>query len=82
MSRAKFAGFPPDGMKFLRDLAKNNDRDWFQPRKETFDAQVKAPMIELLEVINAELKKFAPDYVCDPPKAMLISSQFQLKRCL
>ena len=70
MRRAKFAGFPAGGMKFLRDLAKNNDRDWFQARKDTFDAQVKAPMIELLEGINAELKKFAPDYVCDPPKAI------------
>ncbi len=27
-------------------------------------------MIELLEAINEELKKFAPDYVCDPPKAI------------
>ncbi len=70
MNRAKFAGFPPAGMKFLRDLAKNNDRDWFQSRKETFDTEVKAPMIELLEAINGELKKFAPDFVCDPPKAI------------
>jgi len=70
MSRAKFGGFPAAGMKFLRDLAKNNDRDWFQPRKDTFDEQVKAPMIELLEGINVELKKFAPDFVCDPPKAI------------
>ena len=70
MSRAKFGGFPPAGMKFLRDLAKNNDRDWFQPRKETFELQVKAPMIELLEAINVELKEFAPDYVCDPAKAV------------
>ncbi|MEO8025250.1 MAG: DUF2461 domain-containing protein [Bryobacteraceae bacterium] len=70
MGRATFRGFPPAGIKFLKDLAKNNDRDWFQARKEIYDSQVKAPMIELLEAINVELKKFAPDYVCDPAKAI------------
>ena len=28
-----FPGFPAEGLEFLRKLAKNNKREWFQPRK-------------------------------------------------
>ncbi len=65
-----FPGFSPAAIQFLRDLKKNNDRDWFQPRKEIFDAELKAPMIDLIEDINGELLKFAPNHVNDPKKAM------------
>lgn len=65
-----FRGFPPEALKFFRDLKRNNNRDWFQPRKEIFDTKVKAPMIELVEAINAEFEKFAPQYVTDPRKAV------------
>ncbi|HEY4360198.1 MAG TPA: DUF2461 domain-containing protein [Bryobacteraceae bacterium] len=65
-----FPGFPPEALKFLRALERHNDREWFQPRKETFEAKLKAPMIELTEAINAELLKFAPDHINDPKKAI------------
>jgi uncharacterized protein (TIGR02453 family) len=65
-----FSGFPSDALTFLRGLARNNDRDWFQPRKEIFETQVKAPMIELVGAVNAELAKFAPEYITDPKKAI------------
>ncbi len=66
-----FPGFPTDALKFFRDLAKNNTRDWFQPRKEIFEAQVKEPMLGAGgESINAEFAKFAPEYICDPKKAV------------
>jgi uncharacterized protein (TIGR02453 family) len=62
--------FPPEALTFLRGLARNNDRDWFQPRKETFDTKLKAPMLELIEAINGELMDFAPEHVTDPKKAL------------
>jgi uncharacterized protein (TIGR02453 family) len=65
-----FPGFPPDARKFFKALKRNNDRDWFQPRKETFDSKIKAPMYELVTAINAELHKFAPEYINDPKKAV------------
>jgi uncharacterized protein (TIGR02453 family) len=65
-----FPGFPAEGLAFLRSLARNNDRDWFQPRKEIFETKLKAPMAELVETINAELLKFAPDHITDPKKAI------------
>jgi uncharacterized protein (TIGR02453 family) len=65
-----FSGFPPEALKFLRGLARNNRREWFQPRKEIFETQVKVPMLELVEAVNAELLHFAPDHITDPKKAV------------
>src|SRR4029077_10144611 len=48
-----FAGFPPEGIQFMADLAANNDRTWFQPRKGEYERLVKEPM-ELLMVALAE----------------------------
>ena len=65
-----FPGFPPEALTFFRSLARNNNREWFQPRKELFENRVKAPMIALVEAINAELGKFAPEYIADSKKAV------------
>ncbi len=65
-----FPGFPPEALKFLRGLKRNNKREWFQARKEIFDTKVRAPMEQLVEAINAELLKFAPEHITDPKKAI------------
>ena len=66
----RFPGFPPEGMQFFRALARNNNRDWFQPRKAVFEEKVKRPMQELVEALNGAMKSFAPEYVTDPAKAI------------
>jgi uncharacterized protein (TIGR02453 family) len=65
-----FPGFTPQALAFLRSLKRNNRREWFQPRKEIFETQLKAPMVQLVEAINAELLDFAPDHITDPKKAV------------
>jgi uncharacterized protein (TIGR02453 family) len=65
-----FAGFPEQGMQFFRSLARNNRREWFQPRKPIYDEQVKAPMAELVGALSAEMMRFAPEHVADPAKAI------------
>lgn len=65
-----FPGFPPEAITFFRGLARNNNREWFQPRKELFETRVKAPMITLVEALNEEFAKFAPEYINDPKKAV------------
>jgi uncharacterized protein (TIGR02453 family) len=62
--------FPPEAIKFLKGLEKNNTRDWFQPRKEIFETKLKQPMLEFVEEINAELLKFAPEHITEPKKAV------------
>jgi len=65
-----FPGFPPEGLQFFRSLARNNRREWFQPRKHIYDDRVKAPMTELVTALAAEMMRFAPDYVPEPAKAI------------
>jgi uncharacterized protein (TIGR02453 family) len=65
-----FPGFPKEGMTFLRSLRKNNDREWFTPRKAIFEETVKKPMIDLVGALHREMLRFAPDYVGDPAKCV------------
>jgi uncharacterized protein (TIGR02453 family) len=66
-----FSGFSPAALTFLRSLARNNRRDWFQPRKPQYEELLKQPMVQLIEAINYELAEFAPHYVTPPQKAMM-----------
>jgi uncharacterized protein (TIGR02453 family) len=68
--KSTFPGFPKEGMAFLRALKKNNDREWFAPRKSTYEEKVKQPMIELVSAIHREMLRFAPDYVSEPSKCV------------
>jgi uncharacterized protein (TIGR02453 family) len=66
----KFTGFPPQALSFFRQLARNNRRDWFQPRKGLYDEHVRGPMLELVELINDDLRGFAADHVTEPARAV------------
>jgi uncharacterized protein (TIGR02453 family) len=68
--KGSFPGFPKEGMAFLRALKKHNDREWFTPRKSTFEATVRQPMIELVSAIHREMLRFAPQYVGEPAKCV------------
>ncbi|MFL5679294.1 MAG: DUF2461 domain-containing protein [Chloroflexota bacterium] len=48
-----FTGFTADAIEFMADLAANNDRAWFQPRKADYERLLKEPM-EALCVALAE----------------------------
>jgi len=65
-----FPGFSSEAMQFFRGLARNNRREWFQPRKPLFEEHVKNPMRGFVEALNGAMKKFAPEYVTDPDKAI------------
>ena len=63
--------FTPETFKFLRGLARNNDRDWFEPRREIYERALRAPMLALVEEINASFESFAPEHVRPPNKIMM-----------
>lgn len=56
-----FAGFPPDALRFLRELAANNERDWFEANRTRYEGAVRAPMRALVEEMDARLATFAPE---------------------
>jgi uncharacterized protein (TIGR02453 family) len=63
--------FSPAALKFLKGLARNNDRDWFEARRHIFESELKAPMLELIDQINHSLLPFAPDHVRPANKIMM-----------
>jgi uncharacterized protein (TIGR02453 family) len=63
--------FTPEALKFLRGLARHNDRAWFDPRKPVFDRELKAPILALIEEVNHAMAGFAPQHVRPPHKAMM-----------
>ncbi len=52
--------FTPEFSKFLRGLAKNNDRDWFNARKETYESVVKSPFEEFVTEVIERVHKIEP----------------------
>src|SRR6266852_5328918 len=65
-----FPGFSPEALTFLRALKRNNRREWFQPRKEKYETLIKLPMMELVNSLNGEFARFAPDYITPPEKVV------------
>jgi uncharacterized protein (TIGR02453 family) len=63
--------FTPESLKFLRGLARNNDRVWFEARREVYEQAAKAPMLALIAEINHAMEGFAPEHLRPPHKAMM-----------
>ena len=52
-----FDGFSPQTTKFLKQLSRNNNRDWFNDRKSRYEEHVLFPALELVADIEAPLRK-------------------------
>jgi uncharacterized protein (TIGR02453 family) len=62
--------FRPEALAFLRNLAKHNDRAWFQPRKAQFEAELKEPMLAIVRKITDAMVDFAPNHVRPAEKSL------------
>jgi len=65
----KFTGFSRDAMQFLVDLALNNDRSWFQPRKAEYERLLKEPLEALCADLAVEFEKRDIPLRADPKKS-------------
>ena len=65
-----FPGFPPEARKFLKQLKRNNNREWFMSRKSVYEERVKAPMTDLVLALGEAMRGFAPELAADPKKAI------------
>lgn len=63
--------FSNEGLKFLRGLKRNNDREWFDARKSVYEKELKAPMLAVVAAVNDAMVEFAPENVRPPQKAMM-----------
>src|SRR6266571_660344 len=58
--------FSPKFFKFLRDLARNNNREWFQKNKPRYERFVFIPSLRFIKDAKVELKAVSPYLVADP----------------
>ena len=60
----------PEGLAFLRNLARHNDREWFTPRKAVFEAELKEPMLAIIRKVTDAMATFAPSFVRPAEKCL------------
>ena len=65
-----FAGFPTEGITFLKKLKKNNNREWFNAHKSDYEDFVKFPMQSLITSMREPFSEFAPEIDADPKRSM------------
>jgi uncharacterized protein (TIGR02453 family) len=63
--------FAPEGLRFLRGLARNNNRDWFNERKSVYEAELKRPMLAVIDAVTGAMMDFAPGHVRAPESIMM-----------
>jgi uncharacterized protein (TIGR02453 family) len=64
-----FRGFSPEALKFLRDLAKHNDRAWFTPRKEIYQTELLVPLQALVADATTALYRAKVPLGGDPKRS-------------
>ena len=60
-----FSGFPKEGLEFLEDLALNNNREWFQPRKGDFQDYVLEPAQDFVFALGERLRTISEGITYD-----------------
>ncbi len=64
-----FQGFRPEALDFLVELALNNDRSWFGPRKAAYEALLKRPLEQLCTAVNLEFLARGLPLAADPARS-------------
>lgn len=69
-SARTFRGFTPEAIQFMADLAVNNDRAWFQPRKADYERLVRDPFERLVEGLAARFADRHLPLEADPRRSI------------
>ncbi|MFN8589674.1 MAG: DUF2461 domain-containing protein [Candidatus Eisenbacteria bacterium] len=62
--------FDAPSLKFLRGIARHNDRTWFEAHRAEYEEHVKTPMAELVAEMDLRLARFAPEIEGDPKRSV------------
>jgi uncharacterized protein (TIGR02453 family) len=64
-----FTGFRPEAIQFLADLAANNDRAWFVPRKAEYERLLKNPLEALCVALDEAFRTRGIPLTADPGRS-------------
>jgi len=62
--------FSKRSLTFFRQLARNNEKTWFEAHRDEYENEVRAPMRELIEELDVRFADFAPEIGGDPKRSM------------
>jgi len=57
--------FSPELFAFLRELAQNNEREWFNANKDRYERELKEPALAFVEDMGYRLPQVAPHLTAD-----------------
>ena len=61
-------GFRPSTFKFLRELAANNNRDWFQAHKPRYESEVLEPALGFVQAMAPRLERISAHFMAVPKR--------------
>jgi len=70
VSTVEFLGFRPQAFRFLRSLARNNRRDWFEAHRDAFETELQQPLLALLDEVDVRLASLAPELSADKKRSV------------
>jgi uncharacterized protein (TIGR02453 family) len=65
----RFAGFRREAIQFLADLAANNERAWFQPRKAEYERLLKEPLKAFVAALDERFRARGIPLGADPVRS-------------
>jgi uncharacterized protein (TIGR02453 family) len=68
MPKESFAGFGEGLVKFLSELARHNNRSWFEANRDRYERDVREPALEFIAAMAGPLKKISPNFTAIPKK--------------
>ena len=64
-----FTGFRREAIQFLADLAANNERAWFQPRKAEYERLLKEPLMAFVAALDERFRARGIPLGADPVRS-------------
>jgi uncharacterized protein (TIGR02453 family) len=62
--------FTTASLTFLRGLARNNRRDWFEAHRHDYETAILGPLRAFIEEMDVRLARLAPEMVGDPRRSV------------
>lgn len=65
-----FEGFPKECIYFLKQLKRNNNREWFEKHKEEYERNAKSPMLSFIAALQPHFARFAHEFDLNPKRSI------------
>lgn len=65
---ARYATFKPETMRFLEELSRNNNREWFNEHKPRYESDVLDVALNFIQSMQEPLEMMAPHFTAIPKR--------------